>query len=120
MNMNYNAFLSYSHAADKKLAPIVQSALQGFAKPWYRRRALRVCRDATSLSATPSLWSAIEDKLEASAHFLLMASPQSAQSPWVAREIDWWLSHRTIGTMLVLLTEGELVWSNEANDYDWG
>jgi hypothetical protein len=31
--MQYNGFLSYSHAADSKLAPAVQSALHRFARP---------------------------------------------------------------------------------------
>jgi hypothetical protein len=31
----YNAFISYSHAADGKSAPAVQSALHQLAKPWY-------------------------------------------------------------------------------------
>jgi hypothetical protein len=35
-------FPSYSHAADGKLAPAIQSALQSFAKPWYERRAICV------------------------------------------------------------------------------
>ena len=37
--VRYDAFISYSHAADGKLAPNLQDALQRFAKPWYRRRA---------------------------------------------------------------------------------
>ena len=47
----YDAFISYSHAADGKLAPALENALQRFAKPWYRRRALHLFRDQTSLSA---------------------------------------------------------------------
>jgi hypothetical protein len=43
--MQYAAFLSYSHTADGKLAPALQSALYQFAKPWYRLRAVRVFRD---------------------------------------------------------------------------
>jgi hypothetical protein len=43
--MSYKAFLSYSHAADGKLAPALQSALHRFAKPWYRKRAIKVFRD---------------------------------------------------------------------------
>ena len=31
--MRYDAFLSYSHAADGKLAPALQRALHRFAKP---------------------------------------------------------------------------------------
>ncbi len=45
----YHAFVSYSRAADGRLAPVLQSALQRFAKPWYRRQILRVFRDQTSL-----------------------------------------------------------------------
>ena len=43
----YRAFISYSHAADGKLAPTLQAALQSFAKPWYRLRSIRVFRDKT-------------------------------------------------------------------------
>ncbi len=34
----YDGFISYSHAADGLLAPRLQSALQRFAKPWWKRR----------------------------------------------------------------------------------
>jgi hypothetical protein len=29
----YKAFISYSHAADNRLAPVLRTALHGFAKP---------------------------------------------------------------------------------------
>jgi hypothetical protein len=51
----YKAFISCSHSVEGKLAPALQSALQKFAKSWYRRRALDVFRDQTSLSANPAL-----------------------------------------------------------------
>jgi hypothetical protein len=56
----YDAFISYSHAKDKPIAAGLQSVVQKLGKPWYRRRALRVFRDDTSLSATPHLWPTIE------------------------------------------------------------
>ena len=56
----YDAFISYSHAKDKAVASALQSAIQRLGKPWYRRRALRLFRDDTSLSATPGLWPSIE------------------------------------------------------------
>ena len=59
----YAAFISYSHAADGKLAPALQRGLHGFARPWFRLRALRVFRDEASLSANPGLWSSIEQAL---------------------------------------------------------
>lgn len=117
--MKYNAFLSYSHAADDALAPSLQSALHRFARPWNRLRALRVFRDKTSLAASPELWPAIIDALGQSGHFLLLASPAAAASRWVQREIDWWLQHRPPQQLLILLTGGELVWDNEAGDFDW-
>src|SRR5262245_5926485 len=42
LNIMYKAFMSYSHAADGRLAPTLQSALHRFAKPWYRLRALSI------------------------------------------------------------------------------
>ena len=77
--MPYKAFISYSHAADGKLAPALQSALQGFAKPWYQRRAIRIFRDATNLAANPGLWSEIVTALGQSEYFLLLASPEAAE-----------------------------------------
>jgi hypothetical protein len=54
----YDGFISYSHAADDLLAPRLQAGLQRFAKPWWKRRVLRIFRDESSLSANPHLWSA--------------------------------------------------------------
>ncbi len=50
------AEVSCSHAKDKPIAAALQSVVRKLGKPWYRRRALRVFRDDTSLSATPHLW----------------------------------------------------------------
>ena len=115
----YTAFLSYSHAADGRLAPAIQSGLHNFARPWYRLRALRVFRDKTSLSATPALWPSIERALASSEWFLLFASPEAARSPWVRKEIEWWLGHRPAEKMLVVLTDGALVWNATQEDFDW-
>jgi WD40 repeat protein len=124
----YHAFISYSHEADPLLAPALQRALQRFAKPWYRARALRIFRDEASLSANPALWPAIAAALDDSGHFILLASPQAAASPWVTREIRHWLgldgAAETAGPgraerLLVGLTAGELIWDEITNDYDW-
>src|SRR4051812_44508415 len=115
----YAAFLSYSHAADGKLAPALQSGLQGFARPWFRLRALRVFRDEASLSANPGLWSSIQQALQGSQFFILLASPEAARSPWVAREVAYWLQHKSLATLLIVLTEGELAWDDAVGDFDW-
>jgi TIR domain len=106
----YDGFISYSHAVDRRLAPALQSGLQRFAKPWYRLRSLRIFRDDASLAANPALWSAIEDALSRSRWFVLLASPTAASSRWVAREAEYWLAHRSIDHLLVVLSEGDLAW----------
>ena len=74
--------------------PRAAAGLQSLAKPWYRRRALRVFRDQTSLSASPELWSAIEAALAQARFFVLLASPEAAASRWVDQEVRWWRENR--------------------------
>ena len=113
----YDAFVSYSHGQDQALAQALQSELQRFACPWYRPRALRIFRDQTNMSASPGLWPSIELALEQSSWFILMASPASAKSHWVQEEVQWWLTHRGPGQILIALTLGEINWAGE--DFDW-
>lgn len=114
----YDAFISYSHAVDGRLAPALLSALQRFAKPWYRLRALRIFRDEASLSANPALWSAIEDALGRSRWFILLASPTAASSHWVAREAEYWLADKQVDRLLIVLSEGDLVWDERRGRFD--
>jgi WD40 repeat protein len=114
----YHAFISYSHAVDGKLAPALQRGLQRFAKPWYRARALRIFRDQTSLSANPHLWGSIAAALDASQHFILLASPEAARSPWVAREVEYWCERKPADDILIALTDGELLWDPSQHDFD--
>lgn len=73
-------------------------------------RALRVFRDDASLSANPDLWGSIQQALDGSRYFILLASPSAANSPWVAKEAEHWIEHRGTEQVLVVLTEGELEW----------
>jgi hypothetical protein len=113
----YDAFVSYSHAKDKPVAAALQSVMQRLGNPWYRRRALRVFRDDTSLSATPSLWPSIEAALGDSRFLVLLASPEAAASPWVNKEVQWWLDHKSADTLLIAATDGELSWDNTTGDF---
>src|SRR5687768_12166098 len=69
--MTYDAFISYSHARDRQLAGTIRRALQAFARPWYKRRTMRVFLDNASLSASPALWSSIEKALHETTYFIL-------------------------------------------------
>jgi len=115
----YKAFISYSHAADSALAPELQSALERFGKPWYRIRAIRVFRDTTDLSVTPELWPVIEKALGESEYLLFLASPQAARSKWVKKELTYWRQFKDCSRLLILLTDGRVVWDDAAGDYDW-
>ena len=116
---SYDAFISYSHAKDKPIAAALQSAVQTLGKAWYKRRSLRVFRDDTSLSATPHLWPTIELALSQSRFLILLASAEAAASPWVGKEIAYWLEHKSIDTLLIAMTVGELQWDNVAGDFKW-
>src|SRR3954465_8575460 len=117
--MGYDAFVSYSHAADGALAPAVQRSLQRLARPWHRRRALEVFRDETGLAVSHALWSSIKAALDRSEFFVLLASPEAAASPWVNHEIAHWLSTHQVARLLPVLTSGEWVWDADRGDFDW-
>ncbi|MDH3308744.1 MAG: TIR domain-containing protein, partial [Acidimicrobiia bacterium] len=106
----YDGFISYSHSADDLLAPRLQSGLQKFAKPWWKRRAVRIFRDESSLSANPHLWSSITEALDTSGWFVLLLSPDAAQSEWVNQEIAYWVEHRDPKKILPVVTDGSFGW----------
>ena len=107
---HYAGFLSYSHSVDEDLAPALQTSLEQFGRVWYRRRALRIFRDTANLAATPDLWNSIQQALARSDWFILLASPESARSIWVRREVDWWLTNRSPARVIVVVTAGLVAW----------
>jgi WD40 repeat protein len=113
--VSYDAFFSYSHAADGRLAPALQSGLQRFAKPWYRPRALHVFRDETGLATNPHLWSSIQTALDESEWFVLLASREAASSPWVDREVRRWLTTKPHDHLLAVVTDGGFDWDVAAH-----
>ena len=119
MAYTYKAFISYSHGEDSKLAAALHSALHRFARPWYRLRAMHVFRDKISMSANPALWPAIEHALRQSEWLLFFASPAAAESPWVRKEVEWWLAERGSDHLILCITGGELAWDAAGSDFDW-
>ena len=96
---SYDAFISYSHQDDDKLAPALRAGLERFAKPWHRLRTLRVFLDSANLSADPRLWGSVEEALGSSRWLVLLASPNAATSEWVNREVAWWLEPSLAGAI---------------------
>jgi hypothetical protein len=116
---HYKAFMSYSHTADTRLAPALQKGLQRLGKPWYRRSVFKIFRDDTSLAASPGLWSKIETNLAQCEYFLLLASPNAAASLWVQKEVQWWITHRSLETLFLIITGGDIAWDSRSGDFDW-
>jgi WD40 repeat protein len=117
--MKYNAFISYSHAADGSLAPALKRGLHRFACPWNKLRALNVFVDDANLSLNPGLWSSIKKALDESEHLILLASPQAATREWVRMEIQVWTERHSGKKPLIVLTAGEIAWDNTSGDFDW-
>ncbi|GGP01615.1 TIR domain-containing protein [Nonomuraea glycinis] len=114
----YDAFLSYAWEPDAPLVAAVRDALHRLARPWYRLRALRVFRDASSLAANSALDPAIEDALAASRCLIVFLSPSAVRSSWVPQEIDYWLRHKSVDSLRLVLTGGDLVWDASARGFD--
>ncbi|MEV0199762.1 TIR domain-containing protein [Nonomuraea sp. NPDC050691] len=112
----YDAFISYSRATDAPVAKALRDELHRFIRPWYKMRALRVFLDQASLSANPGLWPSIREALDSSRCFILLASPEAAVSPWPSREIEHWLAGHPVDDLLLVLTDGRLVWAGDGFD----
>lgn len=113
----YDAFISYSQRGDKAVARALRTVIQTIGKPWWKVRSLNIFLDATSLSAAPSLWQGIEEKLDRSRYLILLASPEAAASKWVDKEVSHFLATSGADRLLIALTGGELEWDDTAGDF---
>jgi hypothetical protein len=113
----YRVFISYSHGADQPLAAALARSLARFARPWWKLRAMRVFVDQHGLGANAALWKTIERALSSSEWLLLLASPAAAASPWVSKEVAWWLAHRSPERIVIAQTGGSIAW--QGADFDW-
>jgi len=74
---------------------------------------MRVFRDDSNLAASPDLWSSVEAALDQSEYFILLASPGSAASKWVDREVKHFLSKNPLSRLGVVLVAGTSSWTDE-------
>jgi len=117
----YEAFISYSHAADSGLSAALQRALNRIARPaykWWQWWPPRVFRDQTNLAAAADLSGEIQTALRASSSFVLLASPSAAASPWVNQEVTMWCANKPRERLFIALTGGRLAWDGTTNGFD--
>jgi WD40 repeat protein len=116
-DIGFGAFISYSGQEDRALITKLQNGIEKLAKRWYRPPITKVFVDKTSIAAGTRLWSRIEYGLTRSKWLILMASPEAAQSWWVDREVEWWLTHRSLDNVIIVHTAGVLSWDRDAADF---
>ena len=115
--MTYDAFISYSHAADGRLAPSLQVGLARLATSRFSRRGLKTFRDETGIGADARMWNSIQSALDQSDWFVLLASPEAASSRWVNREVEYWLTCKSEDRILLVLTDGHIAWNDLTDEF---
>jgi WD40 repeat protein len=97
--------LSYSWKGESSIAPVIQSCLQSFLRPWYKTRALSIFRDLSSLAASSDLYRSLEEKIDQSNHLIVLASRSAAGSEGMEFEAKYWFSKPRSGQILILVIE---------------
>jgi len=109
MAQQYDAFISYSHK-DLHIAEKISRRLRTYRPP--RRsglsRRLQVFRDVERLTAGASLDDLLVEQITSSRHLVLLASPDSKNSKYVAREVETFLAENDASLVRIVLLRGEL------------
>lgn len=110
----YEAFISYSHTEyDARIAREVQRFIEEFSIPSAlraqagRARLGRVFRDEDELGAGGQLAAGLDEALRCSRWLVVVCSPAAAASPWVAREIETFISYHGRERVLAVLASGD-------------
>jgi WD40 repeat protein len=118
--MQYDGFLSYSAASDYQTARRVEAFLEAFHKlappAGAVIRQLHICRDGSDFKLPKHtgresahedpIWEIIVSQLMKAKYLLVLCSPAATNSPWVAREVSWFIENRGRDSVLPLVTAG--------------
>ena len=112
MEQKYIAFISYRHAPlDQAVAKELHSRIEQFTIPKGLRKngkkLGRVFRDLEELPASSNLSDDIYKALDNSENLIVVCSREMAQSPWVAREVEYFLQHHPQENVYTVLSDGE-------------
>ena len=111
----YKAFISYRHVPrDMTAAKALHTQIERYTIPTGRKNAAsrsrkkwKVFRDEEELRVTNDLPQSIHDALEASEYLIVICSPEMLDSPWVPREMAYFLSHHDQEHVLTVVTAGD-------------
>jgi hypothetical protein len=108
--MRYRAFISYSRK-DKRFAAKIHRALERYRAPkgidtGHENRALgRFFKDDDELAGAEGLGAALDGAIDDSENLIVIASPDSAESEWVNREVARF-KRRDSDRVLAIITRG--------------
>ncbi|HEX7331651.1 MAG TPA: TIR domain-containing protein, partial [Pyrinomonadaceae bacterium] len=124
----YNAFLSYRSETDYKRARKIEGDLESFHKRASSKAVvippLQICRDGSDFTLSrprgavtgtkldeaetgnDPIWSIIQTELSKSEYLVVLCSPGSVKSPFVAKEIQWFMANRGKEWIIPVVTEG--------------
>ncbi len=111
--IDYAAFISYRHRSpDREVAAKLHRAIERYRLPRsvaaeYGSRTLgRVFRDQDELPATGSLPTTISEALKRSGALVVVCSPETAESEWVAQEIELFCAYHGRDRVFAALAKG--------------
>ena len=117
--MKYKAFISYKHGRSTKFCECIEKSLKSYAKPLFRS-PIKVFRDEKHLVPSMSLPKLIHNALDESEFLLLVASEESATSPWVKDELEYWCGTlNRVDRLIFILSQGSIVIQEENKHVDW-
>ncbi|MDR1979003.1 MAG: toll/interleukin-1 receptor domain-containing protein [Synergistaceae bacterium] len=120
MSYKYYAFISYKRGgADEKYASWLQRRLERYRIPAITGiqelpKRLKVFRDKTDLGSYASLDEGLSRNLEISRFLVVICSPRSAESPYVADEVHYFLENRSTEGIVPFIIDGTPEPRNEA------
>lgn len=108
MKMRYDAFLSYSRQ-DAVIARKIQEFLETYRPPDSSggKKRLRIFRDDSDLTASPSLRESISEAIRLSECLVILCSPSSVDSQFVSMEIQLFRAAHGDKRMYLILIDGE-------------
>ncbi len=113
MERKYVAFISYRHAElDSAVAKQLHTLIEQYTVPRNLRKNGQkklglVFRDQEELTISSNLSDDICRALDNAEYLIVVCSHNTAQSPWVSREIEYFLSHHDQQHALAALASGE-------------
>ena len=112
MEQKYTAFISYRHAPlDQAVAKQLHSRIEQYTIPKGLRKngkkLGRVFRDLEELPASSNLSDDIYRALDNSENLIVVCSREMAKSPWVTREVEYFLQHHSQDKVYTVLIDGE-------------